>query len=155
MSEYNNDRAAHLQQLIYDTIALGSAMQLQVKQLDNNMAILKAPVREANFNIHDTAFAGSIYSLCALTAWGLVHMRLLNERLKADVVIAKADIAYKLPVYDFINTRCQLEERDYQDFHAALLEKGKARIEVQVIVREDEKIQALLNANVAVKLLEA
>ena len=60
MSEYDNNRAAHLQQLIYDTIALGSAMQLQVKQLDNNLAILEAPVREANFNIHDTAFAGSI-----------------------------------------------------------------------------------------------
>ena len=154
MSEYDNNRAAHLQQLIYDTIALGSAMQLQVKQLDNNLAILEAPVREANFNIHDTAFAGSIYSLCALTAWGLVHMRLLEEGQQADVVIAKADIAYKLPVYDFINAHCQLDERIYQDFHAALLEKGKARIDVQVEVKENGPLQAILNANVAVKLTE-
>ncbi len=152
MSEHSSDRAMQLQQVIYDTIALGSAMQLKVKQLDNNLAILEAPVSEANFNIHDTAFAGSIYSLSALTAWGLVHMRLLEEGHRADVVIARAEIAYRRPVYDNIRTNCQLDEKDYQDFLVKLLDKGKARIEVQVEVREAEERQALLDANVAVNL---
>ena len=150
----NNQQAAKLQQLIYDTIALGSPMQLQVRHLDNNLAKLQAPVKEANFNIHDTAFAGSIYSLSALTAWGLVHMRLLQEGHHADVVIAKADITYKAPVYDHIKTCCSLDENDYQEFHALLLDRGKARIDVQVEVKEGDKLQALLNANVAVKLAE-
>ena len=155
MSNHSTDTARELQELIYETIALGSAMQLEVRQLDGNSAALVAPVRGANFNIHDTAFAGSIYSLCALTAWGLVHMRLLKEDLEADVVIARAEISYRLPVYENIQTYCQLDEKAYREFHTQLLEHGKARIDARVEVKEEEKLQAALDANVAVRLILA
>ena len=90
----NNKQAILLQQLIYDTIALGKAMKLQVTHLTSNAISIEAPVANANINIHGTAFAGSIYSICALSAWGLVHMRLLREDISAEVVIAQANIRY-------------------------------------------------------------
>ena len=142
-----------LEKTIYDTIPLAGATQLKVVELSHESINIKAPVANVNSNIHNTAFAGSIYSICALSAWGLMHSRVLSEGIDAEVVIAKAEIRYRLPVIEEISAKCQVPEKDYQDFKARLLENSKARITLNVAVQEDDDLQAEMQANVAVMLL--
>ncbi len=147
-----NKQARQLQQLIYDSIALGKAMELEVTHLSSNTISIEAPVANANINIHGTAFAGSIYSVCALSAWGLVHMRLLREDISASVVIAQAEIRYLHPVNNRIRTNCEMDQQDFQNFQNRLLEKGKASVSLTVTARESDQVQAILDARVVVKL---
>ena len=100
----SENRTQQLEQLIHSTIPLGKIMGLQVTHLTDNVIKLEAPVADNNINIHGTAFAGSIYSMCALTAWGFMHMRLLNENINADVVIARGEIRYISPIKEKIIT---------------------------------------------------
>ena len=93
----SEDRRKILETLIYETIPLGKAMKLRVTQLSTNGICIEAPVADTNVNIHNTAFAGSIYSICALSAWSLIQNRLLVENISADVVLAQAEIQYLLP----------------------------------------------------------
>lgn len=65
---------------------------------------LRMPIK-GNTNIHGTAFAGSLYSLCVLSAWyNLVcHLRatLGDEVLDTLTVVAQsAEISYKKPVWN-------------------------------------------------------
>ena len=147
------EQATHLQQIIYDTIPLSRAMELKISHVDSNSIKITAPVATANANIHNTAFAGSIYSICALSAWALVHNRLMQENISTEVVLAQADIRYLLPINESINVSCSIEEDDYQSFNNRLQNKGKASIAVVVSAQEEDKIQATLDARVAVKIV--
>ena len=147
------EQATHLQQIIYDTIPLSRAMELKISHVDSNSIKITAPVATANANIHNTAFAGSIYSICALSAWALVHNRLMQENISTEVVLAQADIRYLLPINESINASCSIEEDDYQSFNNRLQNKGKASISVVVSAQEEDKIQATLDACVAVKII--
>ena len=142
-----------LEEIIYETIPLARATQLKIGELSHNSINILAPVAEINSNIHNTAFAGSIYSICALSAWGLMHSRLLGEEVDAEVVIAKAEIKYRLPVINEISTKCLLNEEDYLEFKEKLLENTRARISLNVEVQEGEQSQAQMQADVAVILL--
>lgn len=149
----NNEQAKRLEQTIYDTIALGKAMKLRVSELTANTISIEAPVANANFNIHGTAFAGSIYSICALAAWGLVHTRVQSEDISAEVVLARAEIEYLLPIDENIRATGSINEDDYREFHKRLLQKGKASISLSVSAQEGDEVQARLDARVAVKII--
>ncbi|CAB9501354.1 thioesterase domain [Seminavis robusta] len=65
---------------------------------------LSMPIR-GNTNVHGSAFAGSLYSVCVLSAWYtlVIHLRdtwdeeLLNQ---CTVVVQSAEINYKRPVWN-------------------------------------------------------
>ncbi len=147
----NSQQAEQLQKIIYDTIPLAKASQLRVAELNTNSIRIEAPVPGINSNIHNTAFAGSIYSVCALTAWGLVHNRLLADDIKADVVIESAEINYIKPIKDTIISSCQLDASLFEDFNRRLDEIGKNRMLLKVQVHEQEKLTAEMSANIFVK----
>ena len=148
----DGNKSGLLEELIYQTIPLGKAMKLKVTQLTNNTICIEAPVSDANANIHNTAFAGSIYSLCALSAWGFVHARLLVENISAEVVLAQAEIRYLLPITENIKVSCSIDEQAFIAFQNRLLEKGRARINMTAIVQENDEIQATLEASVSAKI---
>jgi thioesterase domain-containing protein len=147
----NKEAALQLEKLIHKTIPLGKAMDLHVIELTDNFISLQAPVAHNNINIHGTAFAGSIYSMCVLTGWGFMHMRLLKESIKADVVVAQAEIRYLKPINEKIFCRCEVKEEDYAEFSQRLLDAGKASIAVVVHALEDENEKAILEARIVVK----
>ena len=147
----NKEAALQLEKLIHNTIPLGKAMGLHVIELTDNFINLQAPVANNNINIHGTAFAGSIYSMCVLTAWGFVHMRLLKESIEADVVVAQAEIRYLKPINEKIFCRSEVKEEDYTEFNQRLLATGKASITAIVYAVEDENEKAVLEARVVVR----
>lgn len=148
----NTTWAADMQQLIHDSIPLAAAMKLRVLELSANAIRMEAPVAQANINVHGTAFAGSIYSTCALSAWGLVHNRLHRENISAEVVLAHAEISYRQPIKATIRSTCRLDEEAWHEFQLRLLKKGRARIELQIIVEEAEEIMATMTARIAARV---
>lgn len=86
-----------LQQTWHHTIPLSAFMQLTIDQFDGHLLACKAPLAP-NKNLHQSMFAGSIYSLLTLTGWGLVWLQLQAAGLQGDIVLADADIRYLAPV---------------------------------------------------------
>ncbi len=86
-----------LQQTWHQTIPLSAFMQLQVQAFDGKMLTCQAPLAP-NKNLHQSMFAGSIYSLATLTGWGMVYLQLKDLALQGDIVLADAQIRYLAPL---------------------------------------------------------
>ncbi|OUS29890.1 hypothetical protein A9Q98_05760 [Thalassotalea sp. 42_200_T64] len=104
--------------------------------------------RAKNINLHNTMFAGSIYTLATLTGWGWVHLLVRSEHLKGDIVLADADICYHKPLHG------QPMAKVFKDDTAGkikVLAKGrKAYVQVQVNVYDGDRIVATFNGKYVV-----
>ena len=89
--------ALELQRLIRATIPLSEAMGYRITELSDTRIRVEAPP-EPNINIHGTGFAGSLYALGILTAWGLCSHVVTAAGLDAELVVAEANIRYRAPV---------------------------------------------------------
>lgn len=73
----NAAEIAQLQQRFHAGIPLSRAMGYQIASLSDNAIVVEAPFAP-NVNVHGTVFAGSLFALGILTAWGLA-MHILRE----------------------------------------------------------------------------
>ena len=139
-----------LKQLLHKEIPITKALAIDVENLSVDQIIINAKFEE-NKNIHNTAFAGSIYTIATLAGWSLITNYLEECNLPGVVVLASADIKYKRPITGDINARCQLPKgNDIEDFKNRLLKKGRAKLKICVSVIEDDQIKAQFEGNFAV-----
>jgi thioesterase domain-containing protein len=96
---------AELQATWRDEIPLAAAIQLEVVEFAGGQLTVRAPLAP-NRNVHGTAFAGSLYSVCVLTAWGRLWMALRERGLQGRVVVADSRIAYRKAVTGELVCRC-------------------------------------------------
>ncbi|MDP5151432.1 bifunctional GNAT family N-acetyltransferase/hotdog fold thioesterase [Rheinheimera baltica] len=80
-----------------ETIPLSVFMQLNIKEFDGNALRCQAPLAP-NINLHQTMFAGSIYTLATLTGWGMLYLQLRALGLQGNQVLADGSIKYFKPV---------------------------------------------------------
>lgn len=78
-------------------IPISEKMGVHITHYDGQTFHLKANLA-ANLNVHDTMFAGSIYSQCVLAGWGLIWLQLKEAGLGGDTVLAEGNIKYYRPV---------------------------------------------------------
>ncbi len=78
-------------------IPISEKMGVHITHYDGQTFHLKANLA-ANLNVHDTMFAGSIYSQCVLAGWGLIWLQLKEAGLVGDTVLAEGNIKYYRPV---------------------------------------------------------
>ncbi|NKF52169.1 thioesterase [Shewanella sp. WXL01] len=83
----------------HQTIPLSQFMQVtpQGYQEDTQLLTVTAPLAP-NINLHQTMFAGSIYTLMTLTGWGMVWLQQRLAGVGGDIVLADADVKYLAPV---------------------------------------------------------
>lgn len=89
--------SSELQTIWHDTIPLSKAMNIQIAYYDAEQLLCHCD-SAFNKNLHNTMFAGSIYTLATLTGWGWVYLELQRLALAGDIVLAKADIKYHSPI---------------------------------------------------------
>jgi len=82
-----NDAAFDLQRRIHAGIPLSRAINFWVTTLGDTVIEVEAPLAP-NINVHGTGFAGSLYALGILTAWGLCSHLIHQAELAADLVEA-------------------------------------------------------------------
>jgi len=146
-----SDKArTELQARINRSIPLSEAMGYRITELDDSHIAVSAPLAP-NINIHGTGFAGSLYALGILAAWGLCAHLIARAGIDADLVIAQAAIRYRTPVRGDILCRCEVEGEAAKAFVEALREKGRSRIELKVAVGDGPavRIEATMHASLA------
>lgn len=96
-AQHSADISVQLTNTWHQTIPMSKAMNLQVGFYDSDQLFTHCDVA-FNKNIHNTMFAGSIYTLATLTGWGWVYMKLAAQELSGDIVLADANIRYLAPI---------------------------------------------------------
>ena len=94
------DRAAligELEETWHRDIPLAAAMRIAVQSYDGRTLTVRAPLA-ANRNLHGTAFAGSVFSICVLAGWGAAWLAWREHGLKGLIVIADSKIQYRRAV---------------------------------------------------------
>lgn len=126
------------EQFLHQQIPITLAMGVQLEHYDGNQLILTAPL-EPNHNHLGTAFGGSLSALATLAGYSLLWL-LLGDR-QAHIVVKSSSICYLHPVTGGIRVICQKPpEAAVQDFRRAYASKGRARLQLQATVEEDQKV---------------
>ncbi|WNC69201.1 bifunctional GNAT family N-acetyltransferase/hotdog fold thioesterase [Thalassotalea nanhaiensis] len=138
---------AELEGVWHSTIPVSKHMLIHPASLVNKQFTVCAN-REANINLHNTMFAGSIYTLATLTGWGWVHLLVKQQQLQGDIVLADADIRYKQPLHGQPLAKVQQE---FTSGSVEVLGKGRrARIQVKVDVCDGDTVVATFNGKYVV-----
>jgi len=125
--------ACELTRKIHNAIPLSDAMQFSIDHLDLDDIRVSAPL-SPNTNIHGTGFAGSLYSVAVLTGWALC-MHIIDESgIDAELVVARAEIAYHAPVVSDIECRCSTSEAQRDEFLKVFRRRGKGRLVLDIAV---------------------
>ncbi|MRX28180.1 YiiD C-terminal domain-containing protein [Kangiella sp. HZ709] len=143
-------KAKQLEQLLHKEIPISQAMGIEVDHLDKNTISVRAPF-EKNKNIHNTAFAGSIYTTATLAGWSLLTHYLQANNIDGAVVLAKANIKYLRPINQDIIAYCDLSNSEtLTDLKGHIEIKKRAKIELNITVKEQALVKAKMNAFFAI-----
>ncbi|AOE50832.1 YiiD C-terminal domain-containing protein [Kangiella sediminilitoris] len=138
-----------LEALVHREIPITKALEIHIANLTAQSIQVTAPF-ETNKNIHNTAFAGSIYTVATIAGWSLVNSIAANNQLSGSVVLAKADIQYKKPINGKIVAECSIDDEQLiEQFIRSFQRKNRARINLAIHLNEDSETKAILNANFA------
>ena len=124
MSDELSALIAELEGTWYSKIPITGAMQARVRSFDGNVLVVEAALAP-NINLHGTAFAGSLYTVCALAGWSMVHLQTRLRGLEGSIVLASGHIDYARPVRENLVATVVFGEQDAA--FARLQETGKAR----------------------------
>ena len=116
-----------LGQIWHQTIPVSAFMQITPALYLNDEFEVHAPLAP-NINLHQTMFAGSIYTLMTLTGWGAVWLNQQLQGVKGDIVLADAHIRYHAPV-----TCSPVAKVRWQGVDLSVLAKGqRAKVTLNV-----------------------
>lgn len=132
-----------LQEKIHSTIPISEKMGYEVVEISATAIDTRAPL-QLNINIHQTGFAGSLYSIAVLTAWTLCHHAITLHRLDASLVIAKADINYSRPVESDVECHCEAEQDRMKNFIETLQQGMRAKLNLEVSINNGRAIMKAL-----------
>ncbi|TWX55290.1 bifunctional GNAT family N-acetyltransferase/hotdog fold thioesterase [Colwellia hornerae] len=128
-----------LQNTWHSTIPMSKAMKVTVSYYDQQNLVTTCD-ELFNKNLHNTMFAGSIYTLSTLTGWGWVYLLMEQKKLTGNIVLADAKIRYHNPIAGiaFAKTGFSLSSGCIDD----LLTDKKIKLSVEVQVMSGEKVAA-------------
>ena len=112
-----------------------AAMQVEVEGYADGVLRLAAPLA-ANVNDKGTAFGGSLTSLMTVAGWGRVTLALDMAGEAAEVYVADSSIRYLAPLRSDLHAEARLApDESFEDFLSTLRQRGRARIQVEAVVR--------------------
>ena len=118
------DLVAELEATWYEKIPITKAMQAKVASFDGNTLVVAAALAP-NINLHGTAFAGSLYTVCALTGWSMLHLQTRLHDCEGSIVLASGHIDYHKPVREDLVASCVFGNQE--EAFAKLATSGRAR----------------------------
>ena len=136
----NPDSFREAEQFFHQRIPITRAMGVQVVPDPRGFA-LEAPVA-LNYNHLQTAFGGSINAVATLAAYGLLWLELRQDP-ETHVVVRESSIRFLRPIRETIHAVCRRPaEAELEALKLRLNERGKGRIELNVLVEEDDDAAA-------------
>ena len=138
---------AQLQNCWREQIPICHHMGINIRQYSGWRFETVAPLN-ANINLHEHMFAGSIYSQATLTGWGLVWLMLKEQGLQGNIVLAKGNINYKRPIAD--EPLAVAHKYRIQGHLRELLVDKNAKLNVEVDVYSGPKLAAIFSGTFVV-----
>jgi len=121
---------SEIQTYLHEHIPLSAAMQVQVEVATPEQVVLGAPLRP-NINHRDTVFGGSASALAILSAWSLLHVKLLAGGYKTRLVIQRNSMSYEQAILGYFTAHATSPASEHWAAFTRMLErKGRARISV-------------------------
>ena len=121
---------SELEHYLHKHIPLSRAMQASVAAVSMESVTLQAPLRP-NINHQDTVFGGSASALAILASWCLLHIRLREQAVPAQLVIQRNTMEYLLPIHGDFTAQSTLQDPESWERQVRMLErKGAARFPV-------------------------
>jgi thioesterase domain-containing protein len=122
---------------LHSNIPLSAAMGVRVKIATPERVLLFAPLGP-NINHHQTVFGGSGVVLATLAAWTLMHVRLVHDRVDAQLVIQRSSMEYERPITGDFEAACRFEDAAaWQRFLTMLNRRGRARMTLNAQLLHD------------------
>jgi thioesterase domain-containing protein len=136
-------------------IPLAEAMRIEVAgaalDADGTLELAARAPLAANMNVHGTAFAGSLFSLCVLTGWGAVWLALERGGARGSIVVADARIRYRKAVAAGpIECRCRLTAADSAALLTALASGGRGALTLACTIAPADKPAVAFEADYVV-----
>ncbi len=132
--------AQALEITLHTEIPITRQIGIHVVEYDGTRLTLAAPI-ERNINHKATAFAGSLNSVVTLAGWGLIWIALREAGLEATIVIQDSTSYYRRPITRDFSATCQKpDDAQMSQFVRMLREKGKARLELEAEIRENDAV---------------
>ena len=97
-----------LERTWHQGIPITAAMQVGAVSYDGQRLVIEAALAP-NLNVHHTAFAGSLYSVCALAGWSMLWVKLREHGRDASILLADAQIRYVKAVTTALRGRCDFD----------------------------------------------
>jgi thioesterase domain-containing protein len=120
--------AHHMERYLHSQIPLSLAMGVRVKVATPQHVVLWAPLGP-NINHNQTVFGGSGVVLATLSAWTLLHLRLEEADIDAQLVIQRSSMEYAKPIPGDFEAICRFaDEGAWNRFLTTLRRRGRARI---------------------------
>jgi thioesterase domain-containing protein len=120
-----------MERSLHSNIPLSAAMGVRVKLASAEQVLLTAPLGP-NINHLQTVFGGSGTVLATLAAWTLLHLRLEQARLSAQVVIQRSSMEFERPIAGDFEAVCSFADAAiWQRFCRTLQRHGRARVTLQ------------------------
>jgi thioesterase domain-containing protein len=139
-----------LQEILDSAIPLTQAMGIIVERYSGRELTIIAPLAN-NFNHLGTAFGGSLYIACVLSAWGLLYLRLREAGLEGNIVIRKGDVEYLRPVTgDITATGALPPEEEVAAFIETFKNTGKAKMTIHAVIEVEGKVAVKFEGKFAV-----
>jgi len=127
----------HLEQFVIEHLPLARAAGICVDEYSGGTLVVSAPL-EKNINDKGTAFGGSLYNLCVITAWGMTDLKAKELGLEGDIVVAKGEIDYLRPLKGrLIATVVAPSEADLLHIKKSYESRGKAIFLLEVTVLDE------------------
>lgn len=136
--------ANELQQYMHRNIPLSRAMEISVVEASGDGITLSAPLAP-NINHQSTVFGGSASAVAILSAWALLHVRMLEQKITSRVVIQRNTMSYEKPIVGTFTANAIIpDSATWDKFVAMLARKKVARISVTAMLRcNGEKVGEL------------
>jgi thioesterase domain-containing protein len=130
---------AELQTTWHRDIPPAAAMAIEVAAYDGRTLTVRAPLA-ANRNVHGTAFAGSLFSVCVLTGWGATWLALRERGLTGSIVVADSQIRYRKAVSGDLVCRCTTEPQSLDAALAGFTASGRASLPLECTIDAGSKL---------------
>jgi len=122
------DLLTRTERYLHAKIPLSAAMGVRVRTATPERVLLSAPLGP-NINHNQTVFGGSGAVLATLSAWTLLHLRLEQAGIIAQLVIQRSSMEYEKPIAGDFAACCELTDQGaWERFRATFERRGRARM---------------------------